>query len=568
MMKLLKVNYHSQLIEIMLKSTLLGTISVNLLTPFLLSFILLEYIDRTYIYIWLIINVTLFFLRVLSIGYGNKANSRDDGSIQTVLYFIYTVVFISAIVHGMALFYASFYIPEVQLFFVAIITIAMVAGSISTLGSVYNAFFIYVVFNILPIVFVFTYHGGNMFYTFSFAVFVFMFAMLRSGRMQYNSLYENIILKESFERRVEESTSELKENNKKLNQSVRNFQDLLDTSMVLIAFHNQDGILIDMNKSAIAKFGYDKKSDIIGKHITNVLPPKSIPIVIQAMENDTSDPYELIMKKKDGTEFPTLISAKYTMLNGERVRMTTMMDLTDIKEKDRLIQTQSRLAQMGEMITMIAHQWRQPLSAISATSTAINLKAQLNKLDKEYIIEMTDNISGYSQHLSDTIDDFRNFFKPNKEKVETSFSELLDSVLKIISVSMDNHNIKLIREFDSEVQFHSYSNEIKQVILNLFKNSEDIFIDKKIENAYIKVVIRDDEDSIILEISDNAGGIPESIIDDIFTPYFSTKKKKDGTGLGLYMSKVIIEEHCQGELLVHNGEDGAVFQIILKKELR
>ncbi|MEA3372442.1 MAG: HAMP domain-containing sensor histidine kinase [Campylobacterota bacterium] len=234
-------------------------------------------------------------------------------------------------------------------------------------------------------------------------------------------------------------------------------------------------------------------------------------------------------------------------------------EVSQNRKKDKQMMQQSRLAQMGEMIGMIAHQWRQPLSAISATTASMHLKAKVNKLDKDTALELSERISDYSQHLSSTIDDFRDFFKPNKEKRETSYNELVQSVLGIIEVSIINKNIELIQELESENTFNTYPNEIKQVILNLIKNAEEVLIEKKIINP--KITIK--TSGTILTVSDNGGGVSEEIIDNVFDPYFSTKVKKDGTGLGLYMSKIIIEEHCGGKLSVYNDKDGAAFKIIL-----
>ena len=229
------------------------------------------------------------------------------------------------------------------------------------------------------------------------------------------------------------------------------------------------------------------------------------------------------------------------------------------RKKDQQIIQQSRLAQMGEMISMIAHQWRQPLAAISSTSSGINLKAKLNKLDKDTAIKLSNKISEYSQHLSGTIDDFREFFKSNKEKRNTTYNELIQSVLNIIEVSIKNKNINLITNLNCKDTLITYPNEIKQVILNLIKNAEDIVLEKEIENPTIII----DTSDCILTISDNGGGIPTDIMNKIFDPYFSTKLEKNGTGLGLYMSKTIIEEHCGGSLTVSNNDDGAIFKIIL-----
>jgi len=231
------------------------------------------------------------------------------------------------------------------------------------------------------------------------------------------------------------------------------------------------------------------------------------------------------------------------------------------REKDKQLLQQSKLAQMGEMISMIAHQWRQPLTAISATSASLTLKAKLDNLDNDTVVELSEKISNYSQHLSSTINDFREFFKSNKEKRETTFNELVKSVLNIVEVSITNKNIKLIKILNSNCSFNTYPNEIKQVILNIIKNAEDILLEKRIENP--KITIKTEKN--ILTICDNGGGIPNDILEKIFDPYFSTKTKKDGTGLGLYMSKTIIEKHCDGILSVYNDDKGAVFEIKLPK---
>jgi len=229
------------------------------------------------------------------------------------------------------------------------------------------------------------------------------------------------------------------------------------------------------------------------------------------------------------------------------------------RDKDKQLLQQSRLAQMGEMISMIAHQWRQPLAAISSTSTSLEIKANLNKLDKDMVIQQARNISKYSQHLSATIDDFRDFFKPDKVQENISFDEVISSALNIVESSIENKNIKIVQKLESKERFDTYSNELKQVVLNLIKNAEDILVEKDIQNPTITIITKGNE----LAVSDNAGGIKEDILDKVFDPYFSTKSDKNGTGLGLYMSKIIIEEHCGGELSVQNDKDGAVFKISL-----
>jgi len=235
------------------------------------------------------------------------------------------------------------------------------------------------------------------------------------------------------------------------------------------------------------------------------------------------------------------------------------------RQKDNQMLQQSRLAQMGEMISMIAHQWRQPLTAISATAISMRIKIELERIDRDDIMSSITKIYDYVQHLSATIDDFRDFFRPEKNRVEVDYCEIINGVLNIVEIPIKNQNIRLVKELDCKSRFFVYDNELKQVVLNIVKNAEDALLEKMVEDPYIKLKTFNEANSYVLEISDNAGGIPQDIMDKIFDPYFSTKSKKDGTGLGLYMSKIIIHEHCDGRLSVRNGNDGAIFRIELIK---
>jgi len=237
------------------------------------------------------------------------------------------------------------------------------------------------------------------------------------------------------------------------------------------------------------------------------------------------------------------------------------------REKEKAMIQQGKVAQMGEMIAMIAHQWRQPLSAVSANANDLILKIMLDNYESDYFDKKLKKITDLSQHLSKTIDDFRSFYKEDKESVDIVLSESIKEVLNIASVSLENKNIHISTEFKSNKKINTYQNELKQVILNLIKNAEDILIEKEIKEPYITIETYDEQNNICLSVTDNGGGIPKHIIGKIFEPYFSTKMKKDGTGLGLYMSKIIIEEHCGGRLDVYNSKDGAVFKITLPSTL-
>ena len=235
------------------------------------------------------------------------------------------------------------------------------------------------------------------------------------------------------------------------------------------------------------------------------------------------------------------------------------------REKDTQLLQQSRLAQMGEMISMIAHQWRQPLSAISTTTGSLNFKLMLDDIDKDELIEEIINIEKYVQHLSKTIDDFRNFFKQNKQKEWISIKKVIEDSVSIIKNVLTSKNITILTEYDCDMDIKTYPNELRQVLLNLIANSKDAILENDTKNPTIIIKSECKDDKVYILCIDNAGGIPENIINNIFNPYFSTKLEKDGTGLGLYMSKIIIKEHCNGEITASNNKTGAVFKIELNK---
>ena len=246
------------------------------------------------------------------------------------------------------------------------------------------------------------------------------------------------------------------------------------------------------------------------------------------------------------------------------------------REKDKHILQQSRLAQMGEMISMIAHQWRQPLGSISTVAASIKLKLALKRFDyttpegqeasKVFLDEAMSKIESYVQFLTRTIDDFRNFFKPHKPKESVTPSDLINRTLNIIGKALEINGIAINIETHTTTEIFTYANEVTQVILNILKNAEDVIKEREIHNPQIMISLDEEDEWHIIAIEDNAGGVPETVLPHVFEPYFSTKQEKNGTGLGLYMSKTIIEEHCNGSLRVINTDQGAKFIIKLRGE--
>ncbi len=247
----------------------------------------------------------------------------------------------------------------------------------------------------------------------------------------------------------------------------------------------------------------------------------------------------------------------------ESLEHKVRQQVQEIEQKQSQLIHQSRHASMGEMIGMIAHQWRQPLSAISASTNTLNIDMMMDNIDKVEFQKQVDLIGNHSQFLSTTIDDFRNFFKENKEKSLTTLKEVVEDTLTIIGSSIESKEIAVHQEYHCHSKINTYPNELKQVVLNLIKNAIDILLEKKIENPSVWIKVYKEGKDCCLDVSDNGGGIKEKYIKKIFNPYFTTKEKRDGTGLGLYMSKIIIEEHCKGTIEVKNGAKGAIFKIIL-----
>ncbi|ODS30062.1 MAG: signal transduction histidine kinase [Candidatus Scalindua rubra] len=268
---------------------------------------------------------------------------------------------------------------------------------------------------------------------------------------------------------------------------------------------------------------------------------------------------ELCNRKKNGELFWEYVSIS-PVKNSEGIITNFIAvkdDITEQKQKDRLFLQQTRQAQMGEMLSMIAHQWRQPLTSIGAIAVNTRNRLVLNKTDKEMIIESMKRIQDHVNYLSNSINDFRTFFKPNKVKEPVSVRGIIQKCLGLISKSFEINEIKIETSYKSGRGIESYPNELIQVFLNILKNIVDVVKDRKIENAIASIREYEKDGFIVIDITDNAGGIFDDIKDNIFLPYFSTKQEKQGTGLGLYMCKTIIEEHCKGHIMAQNIKGGA-----------
>ena len=550
-----KFDYDREQIEKLLKSKL-PTFGGNLLLPIIFFYMYKNIIPLNILLTWLILQIIVFIVRITIMSKTLKVvNSIDQTRLYKNIKLFLITLFLNSFLWGIStIFIIKYSSNVVDAYIMFIILIGMGTAAASTLSAVYHAQFIFITNIILVPTFIFIFLGNSSTYYLLavFGVIYYVFTIVTS--------FSNFVyIRNNIKQR------------KELQKRNDNFKNLLDITMETIVMSDSEHKIIDINSSGIKLFKANDKTDALGRSIIDFVPKHSLPIMFNAMTHDIQEPYELDLIKIDGEQFPSLISSRNLIIDGKKVRIATILDLTQVKQKDKQLQQQSRLAQMGEMISMIAHQWRQPLGAINSSVIAIESKLSIGRYDLDdkddrekffkFLHKKHKSIIEYVEGLSETIDDFRNFFKPDKNRDLVCIDDPIKKALKIVNVSMSSKGISIEKSFDNGDKIELYQNEVMQVILNILKNAEDNFIEKSIENPTIMIETLKEKNTHIIKISDNGGGIPENILPNIFDPYFSTKDEKNGTGLGLYMSKTVIEEHHNGELKVSNIDNGVCFEI-------
>ena len=263
--------------------------------------------------------------------------------------------------------------------------------------------------------------------------------------------------------------------------------------------------------------------------------------------------YRIILSQQ-GTRWVHGKSQPEKLEDGSILWTGILNDITEQKEKEILLFEQTKLASMGEMIGNIAHQWRQPLSVISTASTGIIAQKELDLLDETKLIETCNMINENAQYLSKTIDDFKNFIKGDRVKKFFSLEDEINSFLHLVNSSSKTHNIKIILDLQKDIKINGYENELSQCLINIFNNARDALEEtatsKNEKIVFISTFIENTE--AIIKIKDNAGGIPAKVLPKIFEPYFTTKHRKQGTGLGLHMTYNLIVESMKGSIEATN----------------
>jgi signal transduction histidine kinase len=258
---------------------------------------------------------------------------------------------------------------------------------------------------------------------------------------------------------------------------------------------------------------------------------------------------------------------KYLKEEINRLNKQIVDEIKYNRDKDKMLFQQNKMASMGEMIGNIAHQWRQPLMELSSIFMLLESKLEFEGEVSSYdILETIRRSEKITKHMSQTIDDFRNFFAKDKEKEFFKVSNQISIAISMLNSSLIQNNIKVDIILQKNSVLYGLKSEYAQVLINILSNARDELILRKIENPKITLILNEINKKSIVKIIDNAGGIKVEPLEKIFEPFF-TENKKNGTGIGMFMSKLIIENNMNGRLFVENSKDGAVFIITIPLDI-
>ena len=363
--------------------------------------------------------------------------------------------------------------------------------------------------------------------------------------------------------------------NKKLRQALQSFDVLVESAIEGIIIFDTQLQCTTVNRASVEIFGYSEE-EFKEMPIAHLIFKEDLVSIQHDFKYTTLSAHEVLCLKKDGSTFVALIRSVNAMWNDQSVYILFIMDITEYKSlqnnletlvqsqvkeiasKNQLIQQQNKLVSMGEMIGAIAHQWRQPLNALNINIQ--NLEEDFNEglIDKEFVKHFIMRNCQAISFMSKTIDDFRNFFRIDKEKQTFSIAKTLEDTLRLQEMQLKNHQIRITIS-GKDFSVCGFKSEFQQVLLNLISNAKDAILHKNNPNGLIAIHMNAPK----ISIEDNGNGIEDALKERIFEPYFTTKENGNGTGLGLYISKMIIEQNMGGTLNVENTQEGANFTITL-----
>lgn len=318
------------------------------------------------------------------------------------------------------------------------------------------------------------------------------------------------------------------------------------------------------NNSAEKMFGFSKDEMLNKDSLRKIIPSEQYMKHLSGSSNffktGTSAGFfgktqNMEAKNKEGESISIRITLGYKQASNSKIIVANISSIEEIKEDPKTMYEQSRFAQMGEMIGNIAHQWRQPLTAISMIASSTKLNNQLGIASNDEIEKSLDDIAGYTNYLSQTIDVFRNYYSTDKIIKNFNLITIINDVLSMLDANLKDSYIVVFKEFQAtNIECRGLPNELSQVLINVLNNARDVLVEKKVPSKNIKIVAYKQDVNAVIEIYDNGGGINNSIASKIFDPYFTTKSgKQTSAGMGLYMSKDIIENSMKGSLKASNA---------------
>lgn len=386
--------------------------------------------------------------------------------------------------------------------------------------------------------------------------------------------------------------TKLKEAKEALTQSEARLHTIIENEPECVKIMDEKGRLIHMNPAGLAMIEADSFDQVAGELVANIIAPEYRTAYARLHKKVISgSPMQMqyeVLGLKGGRRWLETHAVPMED-NGKTLHLAVTRDISERKiienqlqklneelttrveeetnkrlEKEKLLQQQSKMAMMGEMIGAIAHQWRQPLNSLGLKIQDVYMAYQYGELNDEYLANFKNNSMGVIKSMSKTIDDFRDFFKPTKSKEDFIVEGSIHQALYIMTPLLHASAIELEFAPDKEHLAHGYKNEFQQVVIILLSNAKDALCERAIENPRITIETHDKPDAKVeITISDNARGVPPEIIDRIFEPYFTTKEQGKGAGIGLYMAKEIVERQMNGKISVENTQNGAKFTILL-----
>jgi PAS domain S-box-containing protein len=367
-------------------------------------------------------------------------------------------------------------------------------------------------------------------------------------------IYEEFLLKIDLWIKSSKWEKTIKSQKKQIEDNLKSFEALVNSTIEALFIFQKD-ICIDVNDEAVKLIGVDNKKELLQKYIFEIFSNVTDKHKEELLDDKVDHYFEDIIIQKEGTIRNVQIKERNIKIGEKLLKIIAIIDITEIKQNEKMLNNQSKMAAMGEMIGNIAHQWRQPLTAISVAAGGIKLGYELDMHEEDEAIRELDGIVDNSQFLSDTIEDFQNFLKDTRVTSEFSVKATVEKTIAIISANLDSYEINIINNNDKSINTNGIQNDLIQVLLNIINNGSDILKNQKDLNKkkYIIIDIKKDDKFVIIEIQDSAGGVPEDIKHKIFEPYFTTKHQSQGTGLGLYMTHKIIVDNFKGSIEVENS---------------